>query len=188
MTRFERALNLVLEFEGGYANHPNDPGGETYKGIARRFWPREAIWAIIDSYKGQNLPLGFEGTLEKDEKLQKLVRQFYLDKFWLAVRADELPEPLGEYTFDFAVNVGVVTATRAMQRAINVKDDGIIGPVTLQAAKEANMATAMLRMYRERVRFYIHLVSRRPRMGVFLLGWLNRTENVYTRLTAPAGA
>lgn len=148
MTTFARAFELVIGHEGGYANDPEDPGGETKFGISKRAYPSEDIAAL---------------TLER-------AREIYRADYWLKVRADELPWALALPLFDFAVNSGTYTAIKAMQRALGVKDDGTIGPKTLAAAKATDHLTAIVNMQAER----IVLLAKLPTFGRFGLGWSRR--------------
>lgn len=78
MANFQRSFSKTSVFEGGYANNPNDKGGETYRGIARNHHPKWAGWKIIDTYS----KIGAEGSYlnklcDGNDELQELVAQFY---------------------------------------------------------------------------------------------------------------
>ncbi|MDX2189374.1 MAG: glycosyl hydrolase 108 family protein [Bacteroidota bacterium] len=74
MATFEQALTKVLKNEGGYANNPSDPGGETYKGIARKIFGKWDGWVNIDAKKRNP---NFRNLLESDPDLQAKVKHFY---------------------------------------------------------------------------------------------------------------
>lgn len=126
---FARALSLVLEHEGGYSNHPDDPGGATMKGVIQR---------VYDAYrKRKGLKPRTVKKIEPDE-LQDIYRNMY----WAKVDGDELPAGLDYCAFDAAVNSGPHQAGLWLQRAINdtgakLAVDGLIGPATLLAASKA---------------------------------------------------
>lgn len=111
MSAFEKAFALVLGHEGGYVNHPNDPGGETKYGITKRTYPNEDI---------KNLTVG-------------QAKAIYKRDFWDRVNGDELPPALALVCFDAAVNSGPGQAAKWLQAVLGVKADGVIGPVTLRA-------------------------------------------------------
>lgn len=117
---FASVLPLVLKHEGGYVNHPNDPGGETNKGIT---WRTYAAWR-----RSQGLPEQSVRHITDSE-----VRAIYKAQYWDAVRGDDLPAGLDYAVFDFAVNSGPARAAKFLQRQIGVPQDGVIGSHTLSA-------------------------------------------------------
>ena len=111
-----QALKHLLGSEGGFVDHPKDPGGATNYGITQRV-------ARAHGYQGdmRNFPLSMAlGIYEAD--------------YWKPIKADQLPEALRFHVFDAAVNSGPSQAIKWLQRASGVADDGIIGPRTLSAA------------------------------------------------------
>lgn len=167
--RFVRIYEIVMKYEGGYVNHPNDPGGETYKGISRRAHPNWEGWKLID---------------QKKPVPEDLVRRFYYDQFWKPMRCEEMPTPVGEYLFDFAVNVGIRQAVITIQSAVNVTTDGILGPITMEAIRRSDVQMLMHKLLARRVSFYITItIQRRKQFEVFFLGWIRRTIEVFDLLT-----
>lgn len=153
MSNFSKALEVVLKHEGGYVNHPNDPGGETIYGISRRSHPD--VWAIG------------RPTLEDAKRI-------YHRDYWLPIKADALPYPVALMVFDAAVNAGNRRAVTLLQRALRVHDDGLIGPVTLAAACRADTSTLVNHIAAERILFNSGL-SNWPTFG---LGWSRRVVDV----------
>lgn len=145
---FQQAFERTIGFEGGYANDPRDPGGETKYGISKRAYPALDI---------ANLTLA-------------QAKAVYHRDYWRAVRGDELPAPIAIEVFDAAVNHGPKQAVRFMQRALQVADDGIIGPVTLGAAKKIDPAVFVARFNGERLMFYTDLKT----WPAFGRGWSRR--------------
>lgn len=182
---FAKALPLVLRYEGGYVNDPDDAGGETYRGVARNFHPHWDGWSIIDSYKNHD---NFPKVLDKDATLKKLIRQFYRNEFWVRARCDRLPGRLGVVVFDTAVNMGIKRAGQFLQQAVNtVKGqdilvvDGAIGPKTLAAVKglsEAEKGQVVEKYLLLREGYYRHLAQAQPKNQKFLKGWLNRVAHL----------
>lgn len=149
---FERAFLRTVGHEGGYVNHPGDPGGETKYGISKRSHPNEDIAGM---------------TLER----AKLI---YLRDYWQATRCGEMPEPIATEVFDAAVNSGTAQAVRWAQRAAGCADDGLIGPVTLKALQaDQNPLALVARMIGHRLQFYTDL-STWPTFGK---GWARRVAN-----------
>ena len=121
-SNFDDALKRVLVHEGGYVNHPADPGGATNKGVTQRVYDgwRRRHGKPVRSVKG----------ITGDE-----VAAIYRQQYWDAIRADELPAGVDYCTFDAAVNSGPGQAAKWLQRALSVSDDGQIGEATLAAAR-----------------------------------------------------
>ena len=117
---FEKALALVLEHEGGYVNHPKDPGGATNRGVTQ---------AVYDSYRK------VRGRGPRSVKFisEEELRAIYRFQYWDAVKADLLPTGLDYAMFDFAVNSGVSRAAKYLQAVLGVAQDGVIGARTLAA-------------------------------------------------------
>lgn len=126
---FNRALDLVLEHEGGYSNHPHDPGGATMKGVIQRVYD---AWRKRSGLKPRTVR-----KIEQDE-LQDIYRSLY----WAKVDGDDLPAGIDYCVFDAGVNSGPHQSALWLQRSLNdagskLVVDGIIGPVTLLAASKA---------------------------------------------------
>lgn len=166
--RFLRIYEIVMRYEGGYVNHPNDPGGETYKGISRRNHPNWEGWMFLDTKR--SVP-------------DDLVQSFYYYKFWLPLRCDDMPSPVGEYLFDFAINAGITQAAILIQSAVGVATDSIIGKITLDAIRRSDIKMLMYKLLERRIDFYVTITIRnRKQFDVFFLGWIRRTIEVFRAL------
>lgn len=113
---FDEAVEYILQFEGGYVNDPNDPGGETRYGISKRAFPNLDIKSL---------------TLMQ-------AKEVYRIHYWVACQCDLLPPYLRLMVFDCAVNQGSLKAARILQEAVKVFIDGNIGPITLREAKNSD--------------------------------------------------
>lgn len=121
---FTQALAAVLRHEGGYSNHPDDPGGPTMKGVIQR---------VYDAWR-RSRGLAVRPVREiEDAELKEIYRRQY----WDAVRADELPAGIDYVVFDGAVNSGPAQSAKWLQRALALPADGQVGEVTLNAARAA---------------------------------------------------
>ena len=113
MATFFPALEKVLTHEGGYVNDTDDPGGETYKGIARNMHSKWSGWVRVDICKQQH---GFPANLEKDTELQNEITQFYQVNFWDTISGDKINNQLvANSIFDFGVNAGVKVSASLAQ-------------------------------------------------------------------------
>jgi len=167
---FDRALALVLEFEGGFVDHPSDPGGATNLGITR---------ATLAKARGRPVSVADIKALTRPE-----AGTIYRRLYWQTVRADDLPPGLDLAVFDFAVNSGPARAVRALQAVLGTTQDGRVGPNTLEAAWAAEREETVRALTRERLRF-LRALSTWP---VFGRGWTSRTTRVETAALAFAAA
>lgn len=162
---FKEALGLTLKYEGGYVNHPNDPGGATNKGVTQ---------AVYDQYRREkNKAIKSVKKISEEE-----VEEVYYQKYWLKGRCDKLPECLAIVHFDTSVNSGIKQSSKFIQRAIGTVDDGAIGPKTLTAIRHAmkNLGEmAVVNHFLDQRRRFFELIARKnPKLKVFLKGWMKR--------------
>src|SRR5574343_945709 len=121
-SQFSNCLRVTLAYEGGWADHPRDPGGATMRGITI---------ARYRAYKGR--------TVTKDE-LRNIsmveVEDIYRTGYWRPVWGDKLPKGLDLVLFDYGVNSGPSRAVKEIQRIVGVQPDGVMGAFTLEAIKQ----------------------------------------------------
>jgi lysozyme family protein len=157
---FERALAFVLRHEGGFVQHPRDSGGATNFGITVQTLSRVRGYAAsIDEVRHLTL-----------EEAAAIYRRFY----WDVIRADEVPRGLDLALFDLAVNSGPDRAIMLLQKVLGVEIDGLIGPVTLEAARNTDVIDAIRCLTRERLGF----LSRLANWPVFGRGWRRRVFDI----------
>lgn len=162
---YKPSLALVLAHEGGYVNHPKDPGGATNFGITQR---------VYDAYRKAH------GLKQQSVKLisSTEVEQIYRNSYWKLIRGDDLPAGLDYAVFDYAVNSGVGRALRYLQAGLGFKGDdvdGVIGNMTLNAAREAmrkDEEKVIVSYCGDRMRFLRGLST----FGTFGTGWTRRVE------------
>lgn len=153
---FEQAFNKVLLAEGGFSDHAADPGGKTRFGIT------EAVAREV-GYRGdmRELPLD-------------LAKRIYKERYWNPIKAEQLPAAVRYAVFDAAVNSGPGQSVKWLQRALGVKDDGVIGPQTLAAANAANPDALKMRLLGQRLRFMAGLTN----WPAFSRGWAIRIASL----------
>lgn len=154
---FDEAFHELLGHEGGYSDHPSDPGGKTMWGVTEKV-------ARAKGYTGDMRDLPVEFAKDK----------VYRPDYWDRVMADQLPAPLRYPTFDAAVNSGVTQAVKWLQRAVGAVDDGRIGPETLRMANSSNPERAARRMLGRRLRFMTELST----WQAFSRGWAKRIASL----------
>jgi len=126
MADYRNAIGRVLRTEGGYANDSADAGGETYKGIARNFWPKWPGWGFIDH--ARNKP-NFPNSLYSISDLQDMVYVFYKTNFWDKIGGDFIDDQDIAYMLvDSAVNEGIKPAVKRAQSIVSISQTGVITP------------------------------------------------------------
>ena len=170
---FEKSLAFVLELEGRFTCDPDDNGCPTNRGITQSEY--------TDWLRRKHLPLR-----SMQQILMSDVRRIYWEDYWQEGRCDRMPWPLSLAHFDACVNVGCGQAAKFLQRALDVKDDGAIGPVTLRGLREAlereTPVALTEKVVRQRGPFYRQLAANEVRQKRFLKGWLARVEKLTTTL------
>ena len=157
---FQECLEHILLSEGGYVNHPADPGGMTNLGVTKRVW---------EEWVGRPVTEQEMKGLTHDD-----VAPLYKKRYWDAVHGDALPSGVDLCVFDCAVNAGVSRAARFLQRAAKVDQDGIIGPGTLKAVQETSPA-ALIRDFCSQRELHYKSLQTFPTFGK---GWMARLDRV----------
>jgi lysozyme family protein len=159
-SNWDNAFKMMLASEGGYVNHPSDPGGMTNLGVTKRVWEE---WVGRESNEKEMRSLTSE-----------MVEPLYKRKFWDAVRGDELPAGISYLIFDFAVNAGVGRSIKTLQSAVGVTPDGGFGPMTMAAVQAVDPVELIEKFSQAKEDFYRSLNT----FETFGKGWLNRVAAV----------
>lgn len=162
MDEFSRSLSKVLVHEGGYVNHPQDPGGATNRGVTQR---------VYDDYRrAAGLPSKTVRDISAPE-----VENIYRGKYWNLIKGDRLPAGVSYVVFDGAVNSGVAQSAKWLQRALGIAADGVIGPATLEAVANTTDLSALIdRILDRRMAFLKALKT----FKTFGKGWTRRVDGV----------
>ena len=170
---FEAALPFILRWEGGFVDHPADPGGRTNRGVTQRVYN---AWRARQGLPGRDVK--HIGEAE--------VHAIYESGYWVPPRCDLLAQPLDLVQFDTAVNMGPGRAVRFLQQAVGCGVDGDFGPATERAVLACDGGDAVLTYCKLREDFYRGIVARKPEQGVFLKGWMNRLNSLRRQAGLPA--
>lgn len=156
---FQTAFANVVGIEGRYSNNPADPGGETMYGVT-------IAVARANGYTGpmKDMPL---------ETAQRIYRLCY----WTPLGCESMTFRLAEFLFDMAVNSGVDAAAKALQKAVGVLPDGIVGPKTLAALRNKNPDEIVRLAFVTRAKIFAHS----PARDTFENGWFARLFDVTAR-------
>ena len=153
---FDTAFHKLLGQEGGFVDHPSDPGGATN-------------WGVTQAVARAN---GYTGSI-RDFPVD-MAKAIYWRQYWVPIKADDLPPAIRYAVFDAAVNSGAKQAVKWLQRAIGVNDDGVVGPQTMTFARAANPDFVLRRMLGERLQFMTDLKT----WQAFGRGWARRIAEV----------
>lgn len=163
-SNFDRCLAEVLIHEGGFVDHPRDPGGMTNLGVTKAVYEEWIGYPVTESVM-RKLTVGN-------------VKALYKQRYWDVVKCDDLPTGLDMCVFDFAVNAGPKRAARYLQLMVGGIADGDVGPKTLASVaeyvKKHGPATAILR-YQDLRRAYYPRLDTYPTFG---RGWMRRVDKV----------
>ena len=168
----EPALLFVLRWEGGFVDHPDDPGGRTNRGVTQK---------VYDGWRAR------QGLSAQDVKLiaDAEVHAIYASDYWLPPRCDVLDAPLDIVQFDTAVNMGVGRAVRFLQASAGCNVDGDFGAATERAVAGCDRGNVLAAYCQRREDFYRGLVAKNPKLAVFLKGWMNRLDALRAEVGVP---
>lgn len=159
-SNFDQSLVLILKHEGGWVNHPKDPGGETNMGVTKRTW---------EDWVGHEVAPGSLKSLTVAD-----ISPLYKAKYWDKVCGDDLPAGVDYAVFDYAVNSGIGRASKQLQACLGVTADGAIGPKTVAAAQAADPVALINCICDNRLAF----LQKLPTWGTFGKGWGRRVADV----------
>lgn len=157
---FAEALQAVLHHEGGFVNHPADPGGMTNLGVTKKVWEDWVGYPVDEKQLRELAPAA--------------VAPMYKAKYWDKIKGDDLPTGVDYAVFDAAVNSGPRRAAKWLQSCVGVEPDGGIGPKTLAAVAAFDPAELVEDYAKRRLSFLMDL----PHWGTFGKGWSRRVAEV----------
>ena len=151
---FDECLKMLLHHEGGYVNHPKDPGGETNLGVTKRVYEK---WG---------------GTKDMKDLTVEDVAPIYKKEYWDRCKCDDLESGVDWAVFDWAVNSGTGRAAKAIQKICGAAQDGAIGPKTLALIGTQNTEYVIEEFGKIRQDFYESLKT----FDTFGKGWTRRNK------------
>lgn len=165
-TAAQDIIDEIIRREGGFVDHPHDRGGATNYGITEQTL---AVWR--------------DGPVTDDDVrnlTEEEAREIYAAQYISRPGYDRLPEPLRSFMVDSAVQHGPARATRWLQGAVDVKQDGVIGPMTLHAYSIRDPWHVYLGVLRRRLKFYGDIIAGNETQRVFAAGWFRRVAEAIT--------
>ena len=159
---YDKCLKHILKFEGGFVNHPKDPGGMTNLGVTK---------ATYEGWLGRKVT-----EAEMRALTPKSVGPIYKKNYWDRANADNMPSGIDLVVFDFGVNAGPIRAIKFIQELVGVEPDNKVGPMTLAAINEyvsRHGAEKLITLYQNKRKEYY---QRLPTFKTFGKGWINRVD------------
>ena len=153
-----KCMEMLLAHEGGYVDHPDDPGGATNLGVTKKVW---------EDYIGREVTKDDIKALTVED-----VTPLYKEKYWDKVKGDDLPDGVDWCIFDWAVNSGPGRSAKALQEVVGVSTDGAIGPMTLAAVAKVEPIDIIEKVCNVRQDFYESLKT----FETFGKGWTRRNS------------
>jgi lysozyme family protein len=171
-SNFEKCLEMLLVHEGGFVNHPEDPGGMTNLGVTKKVW-EEWVGHDVSEKEMRNLtPL--------------MVAPLYKRKYWDACRADDLISGLDYCVFDVSVNSGVGRAIKLLQQTVGATPDGGYGSITAALVKEAEKdPIKLIEQFSAKRQEFLESLKAFPTFGK---GWSRRVAEVKEKALSLAKA
>ena len=151
---FDKCLKMLLHHEGGYVNHPKDPGGETNLGVTKRVYEK---WG---------------GTKDMKDLTVEDVAPIYKKEYWDRCKCDDLESGVDWVVFDWAVNSGTGRSAKAIQKICGAAQDGAIGPKTLALIGKQDTQYVIEEFGKVRQHFYESLKT----FDTFGKGWTRRNK------------
>lgn len=165
---WEKCFAMVLKHEGGFVDHPKDPGGMTNLGVTRANW---------EAYLNRRVTEAEMRALTPD-----VVKPFYKKNYWDKIKGDQLPSGVDYAAYDLAVNSGTAKAAKFLQQIAGVPVDGVIGPRSLEAIKACNPEETIDAFCDMRLDFLKGLST----FDTFGKGWTTRVSDVKAKATEMA--
>jgi len=175
--KFERCHEITAKWEGGWSDHPADPGGKTNWGVTQ---------ATLSTYLGRPATADEIRALTMREAIV-----IYRQLFWRKVGGDALPAGVDLCVYDFGVNSGPERSVRSLQAALGVTTDGWVGELTADALRNANVRQLINTLCDRRLEFLKSCRDRKTGKSLwptFGKGWSNRVADIRQRALAMAGA
>ena len=162
---WDACFAMVLKHEGGFVNHPKDPGGMTNLGVTRTNWELYLDHDVTEADMRALTP--------------EMVKPFYKKNYWDRIRGDELPSGVDYAAYDLAVNSGTGRAAKYLQQIAGVTADGVIGPQSLKAIQKCDAEDVVDEICNMRMTFH----KNHNTFDTFGKGWTIRVNDVKAKAT-----
>lgn len=169
MANFDIYYPVLLKYEGGYVDNPNDKGGATNLGVTIAQWIKNGFDKDHDNDIDK-----YDLKLITPEDAKPIAKS----KYWDRVKGDDInSQSIAELLMDWAYMSGSVTAIKKIQELLKLSQDGVIGNKTLSAINSADSKVLFEQLKARREKFFKAIVANNPTQVVFLHGWINRNNS-----------
>jgi lysozyme family protein len=165
---WDSSFTAVLKHEGGFVNHPKDPGGMTNLGVTKASWEAFLNRDVTETEMRALTP--------------EIVKPFYKAMYWDKIKGDQLPAGVDYAVYDLAVNSGVGRAAKMLQQIAGVVVDGALGPKSMEAIKACDPEEMVDALCDMRLAF----LKRLPTFDTFGKGWSRRVAEVKDKASGMA--
>lgn len=157
---FEKAFDRVIGHEGQFQDNPGDRGN----------WTGGKVGSGVN--KGTKFGISAMTYPKEDIKGMTVDRakEIYYKDWWVKLEMELFKPALSFQMFDAAINHGMTNATKMLQRAVGVPDDGVIGRMTKRAIDTMTLDDILMCFLSERLDFMTYVGS----WPTFGKGWARR--------------
>ena len=198
MADFKISYELLKEWENlhtkkgliVYSNIPQDKGGETVLGVARKKNPNLSIWEEVDKIKNEYFPkvtplalatedlILLSNKILENENITKVAEYFFENNYWKKLKCDIVEhQDFASNLFLLGVNAGIKRAIKVGQKSCGISEDGIIGKRTIKAWREAGIKECK-KFTEIEIKYYESIIINDPSQARFRIGWLKRANAV----------
>lgn len=169
MASINDIVPIILKWEGGFVDDPDDPGGETNMGVTIK------TYEVYCRRKGLSKPTVEDLKAIDMDQWTEILRTMY----WNVCKADDIEsQSVANMIVDWAWHSGTGTAIRKVQKVVGVARDGIVGPITLAAINSVSALPLFGMLKAERIRHFKDQCRKNPKKKKFLNGWMNRVNDI----------
>jgi lysozyme family protein len=167
MAKIEDLAPKIAKWEGGYVNDKDDKGGSTNMGVT------------IGTWKKVGYDKDHDGDIDETDikLLSKDDFKYVLRQFWDRWKADDIKsQKVANILVDWVWGSGV-WGIKIPQRILGLKEDGVVGPVTIAKINSCNEQELMNKIFQAREEFLDNIVKNNISQAKFLKGWKNRLND-----------
>lgn len=167
MADFKTALQILLKHEGGFQKHPDDSGN----------WTGGVIGQGVLKGTKYGISAAQFPYLDIENLTDWQAGEIYRDGYWKSLYSQIMNQPVANKLFDLGVLFGVGTTVKVLQSCLDIKQDGLFGPICLAAVNSYHPVESLLSIFKYRMRNHvIQIILARPENQPFFNGWISRIQ------------
>lgn len=169
---FEKSIEFSLQYEGGYVDDPDDPGGATKFGWTLTTAQGTHDFDIFDIDHDGDIDINDIKNMTEDE-----AKNAYYKYFWLKNSCDKLPGKIGFLLMDMCINHGSKRGIILLERGLGLNEDGHMSDEIIEECNNSDLDSLVQKLVNIRIQFYNAIVAKRPASRKFLKGWIRRANS-----------